>query len=58
MRLVIPLFGMVQAEIDKITKVVRENLTGIRVIRAFNRIDHEKAVLTKPTQMSPIPTSV
>ena len=34
---------MVQAEIDKITKVVRENLTGIRVIRAFNRIDHEKA---------------
>jgi ATP-binding cassette subfamily B protein len=43
MRLVIPLFGIVQAEIDKITKVVRENLTGIRVIRAFNRIDHEKA---------------
>ncbi|RIE17602.1 ABC transporter ATP-binding protein [Candidatus Cryosericum septentrionale] len=43
MRLVIPLFGIVQTEIDKITKVVRENLTGIRVIRAFNRIDHEKA---------------
>ncbi len=58
MRLVIPLFGMVQAEIDKITKVVRENLTGIRVIRAFNRIDHEKARFDKPTQMSPIPTSV
>ena len=43
MKLVIPLFGIVQTEIDKITKVVRENLTGIRVIRAFNRIDHEKA---------------
>ena len=43
MRLVIPLFGIVQTEIDKITKVVRENLIGIRVIRAFNRIDHEKA---------------
>lgn len=42
-RFVVPLFGRVQAEIDKITKVVRENLTGIRVIRAFNRIDHEKA---------------
>jgi len=41
-RLVVPLFGLVQGEIDKITKVVRENLTGIRVIRAFNRIDHEK----------------
>lgn len=47
MRLVIPLFGMVQTEIDKITKVVRENLTGIRVIRAFNRIDHEKARFDK-----------
>lgn len=41
-RLVVPLFGLVQAEIDRITKVVRENLTGIRVIRAFNRVDHEK----------------
>jgi ATP-binding cassette subfamily B protein len=47
MKLVIPLFGMVQTEIDKITKVVRENLTGIRVIRAFNRIDHEKARFDK-----------
>ncbi|HEX7608231.1 MAG TPA: ABC transporter ATP-binding protein [Candidatus Cryosericum sp.] len=47
MRLVIPLFSLVQAEIDKITKVVRENLTGIRVIRAFNRIDHEKVRFDK-----------
>jgi ATP-binding cassette subfamily B protein len=47
MRLVIPLFGIVQTEIDKITKVVRENLTGIRVIRAFDRIDHEKARFDK-----------
>ena len=42
-KLVVPLFSVVQIEIDKITKVVRENLTGIRVIRAFNRVDHEKA---------------
>ena len=42
-KLVVPLFSVVQVEIDKITKVVRENLTGIRVIRAFNRVDHEKA---------------
>ena len=47
MRLVIPLFSVVQIEIDKITKVVRENLTGIRVIRAFDRIDHEKARFDK-----------
>ena len=39
---VIPLFGLVQKQIDKITRVVRENITGIRVVRAFNRIDHEK----------------
>jgi len=42
-RVVIPLFGLIQQEIDKITRVVRENITGIRVVRAFNRIDHEKA---------------
>jgi ATP-binding cassette subfamily B protein len=39
---VIPLFKSVQKKIDKINLVLRENLTGIRVVRAFNRIDHEK----------------
>ena len=39
----IPLFKMVQAKLDKVNLVVRENLTGIRVIRAFNRIDSEQA---------------
>lgn len=37
-----PLFKMMQLKIDKLNLVLRENLTGIRVIRAFNRIDHEK----------------
>ena len=37
-----PLFKAVQVKLDKINLVVRENLTGIRVIRAFNRIDFEK----------------
>lgn len=37
-----PLFKSVQFKLDKINLVMRENLTGIRVIRAFNRIDHEK----------------
>lgn len=46
-KLVVPLFSVVQVEIDKITRVVRENLTGIRVIRAFNRVDHEKARFQK-----------
>lgn len=38
----IPLFKSMQVKLDKLNLVLRENLTGIRVIRAFNRIDHEK----------------
>ncbi len=37
-----PLFRAVQTKLDKLNLVMRENLTGIRVIRAFNRVDHEK----------------
>jgi ATP-binding cassette subfamily B protein len=39
----IPLFKSIQSKIDRINLVVRENLTGIRVIRAFNRTDSERA---------------
>ncbi|WP_350343386.1 ABC transporter ATP-binding protein [Proteinivorax tanatarense] len=38
----LPLFKAVQTKLDKLNLVMRENLTGIRVIRAFNRINHEK----------------
>lgn len=37
----IPLFRLVQVKIDKINLVLREKLTGIRVIRAFNTVDLE-----------------
>lgn len=37
-----PLFKLMQGKIDKLNLVLREGLTGIRVIRAFNRIDTEK----------------
>jgi ATP-binding cassette, subfamily B, multidrug efflux pump len=37
-----PLFRLIQVKIDKINLVLREKLTGIRVIRAFNREEHEK----------------
>ena len=37
-----PLFKLMQVKIDKLNLVVREKLTGIRVIRAFNRIDKEE----------------
>jgi len=36
-----PLFKKVQVRLDKINLVMREKLTGIRVIRAFNTTEHE-----------------
>lgn len=36
-----PLFQAIQRKVDHLNLVVREQLTGIRVIRAFNRTDHE-----------------
>lgn len=38
----IPRFKLVQVKIDKINLVLREKLTGIRVIRAFNTVDRER----------------
>src|SRR5690554_1631898 len=38
----IPLFKAMQIKLDKLNLVLRESLTGIRVLRAFNRIEHEK----------------
>ncbi len=39
--LIVPLFKAMQAKLDRVNLVMRENLTGIRVIRAFNRIKSE-----------------
>lgn len=38
----LPLFQLIQKKIDKLNLVLREKLTGIRVIRAFNRAEHEQ----------------
>lgn len=38
----IPLFKSIQKKIDRLNLVMREGLTGIRVIRSFNRTEHEK----------------
>ncbi|NTW71073.1 MAG: ABC transporter ATP-binding protein [Eubacteriaceae bacterium] len=40
-RKVIPLFQQVQKKIDRINLVLREKLTGVRVIRAFDTIEKE-----------------
>lgn len=41
MIITIPLFRRVQASLDKVLGVTRENLTGSRVIRAFNKEQEE-----------------
>jgi ATP-binding cassette, subfamily B, multidrug efflux pump len=38
----IPLFSIMQVKLDKLNLILDENLTGVRVIRAFNRIKHEE----------------
>jgi ATP-binding cassette, subfamily B, multidrug efflux pump len=46
----IPLFKTVQKKLDQLNLVLRENLTGIRVIRAFNREPEEKERLKHTNQ--------
>jgi ATP-binding cassette subfamily B multidrug efflux pump len=41
MRRTIPLFTVIQNRLDKINLILSENLTGVRVIRAFNRDRYE-----------------
>lgn len=38
----VPLFEAIQKKIDRLNLILRENLIGIRVIRAFNRSEYEK----------------
>lgn len=40
-RITFPLFGKVQDKLDKVNAVIQENLTGIRVVKAYNRAEHE-----------------
>ena len=42
MRRAIPLFRAMQTKLDRLNLVLRESLTGIRVIRSFNRESYEQ----------------
>jgi ATP-binding cassette subfamily B multidrug efflux pump len=42
LRRAIPLFRIMQARLDRINQTMRENLSGVRVIRAFVRVDYEE----------------
>ncbi|MBQ8178745.1 MAG: ABC transporter ATP-binding protein [Clostridia bacterium] len=40
-KVVYPLFQVIQKKVDKLTLITREGLTGIRVVRAFNKQETE-----------------
>lgn len=42
-----PLFKEIQKKIDGLNRVLRESLTGIRVIKAFNKTDYERKRFNK-----------
>lgn len=46
-KLIIPLFKVMQTNVDNLTTVTRENLTGVRVIRAFNTEEQENQRFAK-----------
>ncbi len=45
-----PLFRVVQKKLDRLNLVTREGLTGIRVVRAFNRTDYEESRFKEANQ--------
>ncbi len=48
----IPYFDQLQRSLDELIKVVRENLTGIRIIKAFNQQDKEIERFTLINQLT------
>lgn len=42
MKVTVKLFKKQQKSLDGISRITRENLTGVRVVRAFSRQEHEK----------------
>ena len=50
----VPGFRVMQERIDAVNRILREQITGIRVVRAFVREPHETAPLrATPTTSSP-----
>lgn len=45
-----PMYRNVQKQMDKVLKTTRENLLGIRVIRAFNQQENEKQMFGKESR--------
>lgn len=50
MKITLPLYLKVQAKVDNVLKSTRENLSGVRVVRAFNRENEEFSEFKKLNQ--------
>lgn len=46
----IPLYNTVQENVDRVTRILRENITGIRVVKALSREAHETARYDKANE--------
>ena len=53
----IPLYRKAQSALDRVTCLTRENLTGVRVIRAFCREDHSVREFDESSQCYKIPVT-
>ncbi len=51
MGVTIPMYRKVQGQLDQVTASTRENLTGVRVVRAFCKEDAQKAHFDKMNQL-------
>lgn len=51
MGVTIPMYRRVQGQLDQVTASTRENLTGVRVVRAFCKEDAQKAHFDKMNQL-------
>lgn len=49
MRLTIPRNKIVQKDLEKVTTITKENLSGIRVVKAFNKEEYENKRLNEAT---------
>lgn len=46
-KIVFPLFTLIQTKVDRLTLIMREGITGIRVVRAFNQQEREMSRFQK-----------
>ena len=50
MLITMPMYKRVQASLDRVTSATRQNLSGVRVLRAFCKEEHEISHFSKETQ--------